>query len=71
MSEKSLIGRKIEIIQVNANGPQFANLTPGSVHEVIEPPLGGMNDVSGVWVMGVNEPVLVLFREYEYLEEEK
>lgn len=58
---------KIKITFCNAQGGQFANLTPGSEHEVIDPPKGHKNDNRGVWVMGVGEPVKVLKREYEVL----
>lgn len=53
---------KIQIDECGAYGPQFENLTPGSIHEVIEPP-AGESDRRGWWVMGVGEPVLVLTRE--------
>lgn len=58
---------KIKIIHCGAFGPQFENLKPGTVHEVIEPPKG-QNDKRGWWVMGVGEPVLVLTREATVIE---
>lgn len=57
--------KRIKIVRCNAGGAQFANLTPGSVHEVITPPEGYTNNDGGLWVMGVGEPVKVLTREYE------
>lgn len=57
---------QIEIIQCDAVGPQFTNLTPGSVHDIINPPTG-FDNKNGVWVMGNGEPVKVLFREFKYL----
>jgi predicted RNA-binding Zn-ribbon protein involved in translation (DUF1610 family) len=54
----------IRITQCNAAGRVFANLTPGSLHKVIDPPKGKDNS-RGVWVMGVGEPVKVLFEEFE------
>jgi hypothetical protein len=55
--------QKIEITNCRAVGKAFANLTPGSSHDVIDPPQGQNND-RGVWVMGVGEPVKVLFGEF-------
>jgi len=54
---------KIRITNCQANGKVFDNLTPGSVHVVVPPPEGYDNS-RGVWVMGVGEPVKVLFGEY-------
>ncbi len=59
---------QIRIIQCDAVGSQFANLTPGSLHSIINPPQGYDNK-GGVWVMGVGEPVKVLFREFEYINQ--
>ena len=59
------IPEKITITNCAAYGKQFANLTPGSIHDVIEPPSGYSNDEKGVWVMGVGEPVKVLWHEYK------
>lgn len=53
---------KIRIINCTAVGPQFENLTPGSIHEVIPAPKGENNN-RGWWVMGVGEPVKVLTHE--------
>ena len=53
---------KIKIKRCEAFGPQFENLTPGSIHEVIKPPAGS-DDSRGWWVMGIGEPVLVLAYE--------
>jgi hypothetical protein len=67
---------KIKIIQCTAWGPIFANLTPGSIHKVIEPPKHHKPDKYGVWVQGIGEPVKVLNgtgrmqpKEYEVLPE--
>lgn len=60
--------KQLQIIECRAVGPQFANLTPGSVHDIIAPPEG--NDRKrGEWVMGVGEPVKVLFDEFNYIKE--
>lgn len=58
--------QKIIITNCYATGKMFANLKPGSVHVVVNPPEGQDNS-RGVWVMGVGEPVKVLFSEYEVL----
>lgn len=58
---------KIRINKVNAFNPQFENLTPGSVHEVL-----CVCTVFGrlaYRVMGVSESVVVLARECEVIEE--
>ena len=59
--------KKIKIIRVYAYGDQFTNITPGSVHEIIPPPKG-YNNKNGEWIMGKTEPVLVLFREFIYIQ---
>lgn len=55
---------EIQIKKVHAFGPAFKNLSPGSNHIVIEPPKGYKNDHTGVWIMGVGEPVKVLSDEF-------
>jgi len=56
---------KIKITKCLAFGKQFENLTPDSVHDVIEAPERYKSSkVVGVWVMGVGEPVKVLPNEY-------
>lgn len=60
--------RQLKIIRCRAVGSQFANLTPESVHDIINPP-DGYNRERGEWVMGVGEPVMVLFDEFRYLKE--
>lgn len=59
---------RIQIIKCMAVGAQFANLTPGSVHDIIEPP-EGYDRKRGEWVMGVSGPVKVLFDEFRYIKE--
>lgn len=55
---------QVKVIFCAAHGRQFANLTPGSIHEVVTPPAGYKNDHTGVWVMGVGEPVKLLSNEF-------
>jgi len=59
-----IISKRIRITLCMANGKIFANLTPNSEHEVINPPKPYENDHNGVWVMGVGEPVKVLSNEF-------
>jgi len=62
-------GKKIRIQNFEGFSKEFVNLTEGSIHEVIETPekykYKELED--GVWVWGVTEPVLVLRREFEYI----
>ena len=62
--------KKIQITYCRACGKDFANLTPSSVHNVVEPPVGYKNDEKGVWVMGNKEPVKVLYGEFTILSDE-
>lgn len=59
------IPQKIQITICGGFGKQFSNLTPNSIHDVVEPPAPYKNDSSGVWVMGVGEPVKVLHNEFK------
>lgn len=61
-----LIGRTIQITRCMASGKAFDNLTPSSYHEIVNPPNGYKNDIDGVWVMGIGEPVKVLDTEFKY-----
>ena len=58
----------IRITRCSAFGEQFRAFVPNSVHEVIPAPKGEDNS-RGEWVMGKTEPVLLLFREFEYVEQ--
>lgn len=61
---------KIKITFCKAFGPEFSELTPGSIHSVVPPP-EGQDNKRGEWVMGKTEPVLVLYREFIYLQQSK
>jgi len=61
---KKEIPRKVRVTRCTANGEVFSNLKPNSEHDVIEPPIGYKNDQTGVWVMGVGEPVKLLTGEF-------
>lgn len=65
---KEQIPEKVKITHCNAQGGAFANLIPGSEHEVVIPPKGYKNDHTGVWVMGVGEPVKLLSNEFERMK---
>jgi transcription elongation factor Elf1 len=62
--EKPEPSGSIKIIDCYACGKQFANLIPDSIHTIIDPPSGYVNNDKGVWVMGVGEPVKVLNDEF-------
>lgn len=51
--------KRIMVTDSKAFGDQFANITPGSKHDIVPPPIG-QNNKRGEWVMGVGEPVLLL-----------
>lgn len=55
---------RIKITNCTAAGPQFQNLTQNSEHDVVTPPNGYKNDYTGLWVMGIGEPVKVLPSEF-------
>ena len=58
----------VKVIRCAAYGKVFGNLKPGSIHKVVPPPDGEKNS-RGEWVMGVGEPVLLLFGEFRYTDE--
>lgn len=54
---------RIRIRRCTAEGPDYANLRPGSVHRVVSCP-EGRSPHGGVWVMGAEgQPVKVLYEE--------
>lgn len=59
---------KIKISICRAQGKAFGNISPGSIHDVIEAPAGEVDDLRGFWVMGVGEPVKILSGEYTVFE---
>ncbi len=59
---------KIKITECLAMGALFANITPGSIHDVVNAPAGEPDNLLGVWVMGVGKPVKILSGEFEVLE---
>lgn len=62
------VPKKVKVTICTASGNAFLNLQPGSEHEVITPPNGYKNDHTGVWVMGVGEPVKLLTSEFEEID---
>lgn len=64
------IFKQVRIVDCRAVGPQFQNMIPGSIHNIVPPPSGETSE-RGEWVMGVGEPILLLAGEYEYINTEK
>ena len=62
-------GDKIEITVCTALGRTFSNLVPGSIHEIVKPPQGYVNDQNGVWVMGIGKKVRVFSNEFKKVKE--
>jgi hypothetical protein len=62
---------KVEITSESASnaGSQFENLKVGTVHETVPTP-EEEKELSGVWVMGVDEPVRLLPSEYKPHEDD-
>jgi hypothetical protein len=67
IGEDKLLNQDIQVVRCGAVGNAFENLTPGSIHRIVTPPTGYMNGTRGVWVMGVGEPVLLLYGEFSFL----
>lgn len=63
-SEPIEIPRTVKVIHCTASGKVFSNLIPDSIHSVVTPPSPYKNDHTGVWVMGVGEPVKLLSNEF-------
>lgn len=59
---------KIKVTRCCAAGPAFENMTPDSIHDVIDTPIGE-SGARGVWVMGVGEPVMLLYGEFNFIDE--
>lgn len=57
---------QVKITFCRAVGPEFSKLTPGSIHNIIDPP-AGENNSKGEWVQGLTEPVLLLSGEFVYV----
>lgn len=63
---------RVKVSKCDTHGPQFRNLLPGSIHDVVESPDSKYkNGESGYWVMGIGEPVRLLPGEYRVLDDEK
>ena len=59
---------RVKVIRCNAVGEAFANMTPGSVHDIIDVP-AEENSSRGEWVMGNGEPILLLYGEFDYIKD--
>ena len=68
--KRQRLGKSVKVTHCRAVGPQFENLTDGSVHTIIDPPKGQDNR-RGEWVMGNGEAVLLLWDEFEYIEDKQ
>lgn len=65
---KALVPKtKIQITKCTGFGGQFSNLTPGSIHSIVDPP-SGEDRSKGEWVQGVGDIVLVLYNEFNYID---
>lgn len=58
---------RVKVIRCETNGHIFSNLTPGSEHDIVPAPKGVPDNLPGVWVPGIGEPVKLLEGEYELL----
>lgn len=63
-----IIPVKVKVIFCTATGGAFKNAIPNSEHLVTTPPEGYKNDHTGVWIMGVDEPIKLLANEFEVIE---
>lgn len=61
--------KQIRVVNCRAVGPQFQNMIPGSIHNIVPPP-SGQSSERGEWVMGAGEPILLLAGEYTYIDAE-
>lgn len=61
---------KIKIIRCCAEGPDFMNITPGSVHEVVRLDQNEIKGLNGFYVKGaLDDEVLMFPQECLVLEE--
>lgn len=60
---------KVKIIRCNAVGPEFVDIKPGSIHEVVPAPKKYPR-YDGVWVMGKSEEVRLLEGEYIVVQDD-
>ena len=60
--------KQVKVTQCSAYGKVFANLTPNSIHDIIAPPNSYKNDHTGVWVMGIGEPVKLVTGEFSKVD---
>jgi hypothetical protein len=62
------IPKQIKVLITPPCGDRSTNLTPGSIHSVVEPPkeeaIKHPNGARGYWVDGTTEPILMLFGEF-------
>ncbi len=63
-TRKEQTGKWITVTHCTAQGEAFSNIETGTSHKIITPPEPYKNDVRGVWIMGVGEPVKILNNEF-------
>ena len=66
-SNKELIEQYIKITHCTGSGAIFGNMFPNSIHKVIKEPSGEVNGGMGVWVMGVGAPIMLLWKEFNFI----
>ena len=69
VNTKLLVDKYVRITYCSGFGKSFTNLKPDTIHKIIPAPEGEDNS-RGVWVMGVDKPVKILFNEYKLIEED-
>jgi hypothetical protein len=62
-----LVGLKIKITYCWSRSPNYDNLKPETIHEVIHSPFEGVNSLNRVWVKGNPDPALLLKEEFIFL----
>tara|TARA_R110000868_G_scaffold74337_13_gene215007 strand:+ start:2145 stop:2435 length:291 start_codon:yes stop_codon:yes gene_type:complete len=58
--------KRVRVTRCTAAGKVFENMTSGSVHDIVDPPVGQRADTRGIWVMGVGEPIKLLNNEFVF-----
>lgn len=68
LKNDGFVGNFIQVTKCTISNPVFDNLTPNSIHQIVQPPKDYFNGDRGVWVQGIGEPVKLLFDEYNDYE---
>lgn len=67
-AEHVSVPKMVRVIKCTAFGKQFSNILPDTIHDVVNPPQGYKNDHTGIWVMGVGEPVKLVTGEFVHAD---